>query len=352
MSGRQRKTSVIIVSLTLLLLAAIIMAHNSLAVLQNNREEQLKKLLKVARLADLYYVEEVNWEEAVEGAITGMLEKLDPHSVYIPPEKVKENKESFAGKYEGIGIQFDIINGYLTVIAPIPGSPSDQLGIRSGDRIIKINGESAIGLTSDEVISRLKGPRGTAVRVTIQRPGVSEPLEFTIVRDVIPISTITAHFMVDDSTGYLAINRFAAITAREVEEKLAELEAQGMKRLLLDLRGNSGGYLHEAVKVAGKFIPGHKLIVYTRGRDGRIDEEYYADQFPRKVVRSYPLIVLIDRGSASASEIVAGAIQDHDRGLIVGENSFGKGLVQKEFSLQDGSAVRITTARYYTPSGR
>jgi carboxyl-terminal processing protease len=350
---KSRRTPVILIAAIIIFSGVgFILTHTVFADIKEGMETQLKKLVNVARLAQLYYVEDVDWNTAVEGAITGMLENLDPHSVYIPPKKAEENSENFSGEYEGIGIQFDVLDGFITVLAPIPGSPSDHLGLTAGDRIVKINGKSVIGISRDEVPKKLRGPKGSTVDVTILREGTEEPLEFTITRDVIPISTITASFMVDDSTGYLAVNRFAAITSKEVEEELGNLEKQDIKRLILDLRWNSGGYLHEAVKLAGKFIEGHKLIVYTKVRSTRIDEEYYADQFGRGKIRDYPLIILINRGSASASEIVAGAIQDHDRGLIVGENSFGKGLVQKEFPLQDGSVVRITTAKYYTPSGR
>lgn len=352
MPKSRKSSAVLIISIIIISSIGFVMTHNVFADIQHSLQSQLAKLDQVARLANRHYVEDVDWDKAMEGAISGMLENLDPHSVYIPADKVKENKESFAGKYEGIGIQFDVIDGYLTVISPIPGSPSYRLGIIAGDRIVKIDGESAVGISVDDVPNRLKGPKGSSVDVTISRVGEDEPLEFTIVRDVIPISTITAGFMVDDSTGYLAVNRFASITSREVEEELQELEKHNLRRLVLDLRWNSGGYLHEAVKLAGKFIHGHKKIVYTQGRAEGGDEDYYSDQFGRTSVRDYPLIVLINRGSASAAEIVAGAIQDYDRGLILGENSFGKGLVQKEFMLDDGSAVRITTAKYYTPSGR
>ena len=352
MQYQKRSSTILIFAIVFFSIIGFVLTHTVFADIQQNMERQIGKLVSVAKLVQMYYVEDVEWDKVTAGAITGMLGKMDPHSVYIPPKKVEENKESFSGEYEGIGIQFDIIDNYLTVIAPIVGSPSDHLGILAGDRIVKINGESAVGIAREEVPKKLKGPKGTTVDVTIQRHGIKAPLEFAITRDVIPISTITASFMVDDSTGYISVNRFAAITSREVEEKLTTLEAKGMKRLMLDLRWNSGGYLHEAVKLAGKFIKGHELIVYTKGRSQTADEDYYTDQYGRRAVRNYPLVMLINRGSASASEIVAGAIQDYDRGLLIGENSFGKGLVQKEFPLQDGSAVRITTAKYYTPSGR
>ena len=351
--GSFKRIAVVLIGLILLFsVIGFLITPNLFADLHQLTRNQIKKFMNVVQLVQMYYVEPVDWDKAMEGAISGLLQKLDPHSVYISAKKMKEVKENFSAKFEGIGIQFDIIDGYLTVIAPIEGSPSDRLGIRSGDRIIKINGKSAIGITREEVFKKLRGPKGTTVHVTILREGVDEPLEFTIVRDVIPIRTVTTRFMVNDSVGYIKVNRFAATTSQEVEEALNTLERQGMRRLILDLRNNPGGYLHEAVLLAAKFIPGHQLIVYTKGRSGRISDEYYSDQFGYRKVRKYPLIVLIDRGSASASEIVAGAIQDYDRGLIVGVNSFGKGLVQKEFTLADGSAVRITTAKYYIPSGR
>lgn len=345
-------------SFLVILLAALIgalisnIAQDVFADAKDAYKGHLRKFMNVIHLAQLYYVEEIDWEKAMEGAISGMLQTLDPHSIYIAKEKAEENQENFSGKYEGIGVRFEIIDGFLTVIAPIAGSPSDQLGIQSGDRIVKINGESSIGITTDEVYEKLKGPRGTSVKITISRPGVEELLEYSIIRDVIPIATVTTRFLADDSTGYVMLNRFAGTTSSEFEEALTELENQNISRLILDLRRNPGGYLHEAVKLAARFIPGHHLIVYTKGRSGRIEDEYYSDQFGTRKVREYPIVILIDQGSASASEIVAGALQDYDRALIVGKPSFGKGLVQKEFNLHDGSAVRVTTAKYYTPSGR
>lgn len=351
---RNNKTPFYVFLLTLILgLVGFILNQNLFADYEELSKQQIDKILRVMQLVKYYYVEEVEWDKAVEGAITGMLSELDPHSVYIEPQKVERNKEDLSGKYEGIGIEFDVIGGYITVISPIAGSPADLLGLRSGDKIVKIDGESAIGINREDVPKKLKGPKGTKVLVTIIREGEEEPFELTIIRDVIPIYTVTTKFMADDSTGYIWVNRFANNTAGEVEQAIVELQKEGMTRLVLDLRGNPGGYLHEAVKLAGKFIPGHQLIVETRGKNERVEEKFFSDQW-NETGKSYdfPLVVMIDRGSASASEIVAGAIQDYDRGLILGTNSFGKGLVQKEFPLSDGSAVRVTTARYYTPSGR
>lgn len=318
----------------------------------SKRIDNISKVRSVFTYIDRLYVDEVDWEAVTTGAINGALETLDPHSVYISKEQAALNQEEFDGKYQGIGIQFDVIDGYITVISVIPGSPSEEVGLQSGDKIIKINGESAYNITTSEVPKKLKGRKGTTVTVTIRRPGVGEPFDVDITRGEIPIFTVNTYFLVDDSTGYIWLNRFASTTAQEVEAALTELEEQGMKRLLFDLRSNGGGYLQEAVKLVGKFIPGHKKVVYTRGRLSRFNNEFYTDDFGQSEVRDYPLVVLIDYGSASASEIVAGAIQDYDRGLIAGTNSFGKGLVQNEFELSDDSRLRLTISKYYTPSGR
>lgn len=312
--------------------------------------EQIKRFMEVFNLVRLYYVEEVDSPKLVSGAIQGMLEQLDPHSVYIEPEKLKEVTEQFQGRYEGIGIEFIIQNKILTVVSPIPGSPSEALGLRPGDQIIKIEGKSAYGITEQEVQKRLKGPKGSRVTVSIRRPGIDEPFDLTITRDEIPIFSVMAHFMITDKIGYIYLGRFAQTTDEEMERALRGLESQGMQALLLDLRGNSGGYLDQAFKLADKFISGNRIIVFTKGRIPDANDEFLSSSSPSD--RKCPLVVLIDKGTASASEIVAGALQDWDRGFIVGETSFGKGLVQTQVPLKDGSALRITTARYYTPSGR
>ena len=296
------------------------------------------------------YVEEPNMTELLDGAINGMLESLDPHSVYIPAEEQSRLTERFRGDFEGIGISFVIQNKILTVISPIPGTPSDRLGIRTGDKIIKIDGKSAYGITNEEVFEKLRGPKGTTVNVTIAREGIDEPLEFAIVRDKIPIHSVETSFMIDDQTGYILLNQFTTNTTPELEEALDDLMSQGMTQLIFDLRGNSGGYLDQAVNVADEFVPGGEKIVFTRGRDTSSETAYYSTDKTTK--SNIDLIILINHGSASASEIVAGAVQDLDRGLVVGTRSFGKGLVQTPIPLGDGSLVRLTTSRYYTPSGR
>ena len=311
---------------------------------------QIKRFMDIFQLVNKYYVEDIDSEEAVTGAIQGMLETLDPHSVYIEAKQLKNIDERFKGHYYGIGIEFVIKDKVLTVISPIAGSPSDALGLRPGDQIIKISGKSAYGITEQQVFKKLRGAKGTKVTVTIHRVGLDEPFDITITRDKIPIYSVMTATIIKDKIGYIYVGRFAKTTVDELEAALVELEQQGMESLLLDLRGNSGGYLHQAILIADKFINGKQKIVYTRGRYAEANDDYFSTV--ESTHPNYPIIILIDKGSASASEIVAGAVQDLDRGLVVGETSFGKGLVQNQIPLKDGSALRLTTARYYTPSGR
>ena len=316
----------------------------------DNLRDSIRKFNDVLTYTEKYYIEEVDTQKLVEAALNGMFNQLDPHSVYIPAKEFTAVEESFRGDFEGIGIEFQIVNDTLTVVSPITGGPSEQLGILPGDRIIKIDGKSVIGITNDEVRQKLRGKAGTQVNVTIVRPGSTKQLEYTIVRDKIPIYSVDAHFMIDDKTGYVSVSRFSETTFDELTNALKDLNAKGMKQLLLDLRGNPGGYLNQAVQIADLFIDGKKKIVYTVGRRSEFNEEYFASEtFPYEKI---PLVVLINRGSASASEIVSGAVQDWDRGLVVGETSFGKGLVQRQFQLFDNSAIRLTISEYFTPSGR
>lgn len=317
---------------------------------QGNILSEVQKLTAVIKLIQTAYIEEVDLEVLTEGAIEGMLKKLDPHSVYIPPQRYEELMERDRGEFDGIGISFQIQNELITVIAPIVGTPAERLGIRSGDRIIEIDGVSAYGITNEEVVKKLRGPRGTMVKITVVREHVNEPLEFTIVRDRIPIYSVWSSFMLDDSTGYVLVNQFTATTTTELQEALTKLESEGMTRLILDLRNNQGGRLNEAISVADKFIPGGYPIVSRKGRGSIEDTTYYASGIATHPM--FALTVLINSGSASASEIVAGAVQDLDRGLIVGDNSFGKGLVQYPYNLRDGGVIRLSIAHYYTPSGR
>ena len=278
-----------------------------------------------------------------------MLEGLDPHSVYISSDQLKRVSEDFQGSFEGIGVEFDIVNDTLTIVSPISGGPSEKLGIQAGDKIVKIDGVSSVKIARDDVPKKLKGQKGTKVNVTIIRAGMSEPLEFEITRDKIPIYSVDASFMYNSEVGYVKVSRFAATTYEEFIKAMADLKNQGMKKVVLDLRGDPGGYLDQAFKIASEFIPAGKKIVYTKSRINDFNEEYVSEGGSYTDI---PLIVMVNGGSASASEIVSGAIQDWDRGLIVGETTFGKGLVQRQFDLPDGSAFRVTTARYYTPTGR
>lgn len=312
-----------------------------------------RKIAKVSRVLDLVsqtYVEDVDAAKLYDDAIVGALKGLDPHSVYLPAKEMKQINEEFHGNFEGIGSQIDVVHGVLIIVSPIAGSPSEKAGIQAGDKVVSINKEPTKGITQDEAISKLRGPKGSSVHLSIERAGVSGRLEFDIVRDRIPVYSVDAKFLLDGETGFIRCIRFAETTADEIEQAVSELEAKGMRQLILDLRNNGGGYLEQAQAIVDMFIPGDRKIVYTKGRIPNSSVDYFSAE--KESYRNLPLIVLVNRGSASASEIVAGAIQDLDRGLVVGERTFGKGLVQNQFDLDDGSAVRVTTARYYTPSGR
>lgn len=291
-----------------------------------------------------------NMSKLTEAAIREMLSILDPHSVYIEPEDSERIQEDFSGKFQGIGVQFNIIQDTITVITAISGGPSDQLGIMSGDRIISIDDSSAIGFQNEDVVRKLRGPKGTEVDVTIKRPNNSNPLNFTIVRDDIPLTTIDTSYMLDDKTGYIKLNRFAATTHEEFVDAVDELNENGMERLIFDVRNNPGGYLSQAIAITEEFFPRGTKIVSTKSRHSRFNSEVVSRK--NGILRDLPVIILVNEGSASASEIVSGAVQDHDRGLVVGRRTFGKGLVQQQYELVDNSNIRVTISRYLTPSGR
>jgi carboxyl-terminal processing protease len=316
----------------------------------DNLREQIQKFSDVLSLTQRNYVEKVDTQKLVETAIVAMLAETDPHSVYIPPKAMTRVTEEFRASFDGIGIEFDVINDTLLVVSPIAGGPSEALGIQAGDKIIKIDNIKCVGIKRDEVPNKLRGPKGTKVVVTIYRSGAQDLIDFNITRDKIPIYTVDASFMIDKEIGYISVNRFAQTTYEEFKTGLKKLLEQGMKKLIVDLRGNAGGFLDQAFLMANELIPAGKKIVYTEGRLSEFSDEYFSSSGGS--FEKNPLIILVDEGSASASEIVAGAIQDNDRGLLVGETTFGKGLVQRQWDLLDGSAVRITTAKYFTPSGR
>lgn len=336
----------------LLLIAVSVLAGSMLnqMISGDNIYEQINKFKDVISITEKYYVEDVDMQKLTESAINGVLNQLDPHSVYIPASALPKVTEEFQGSFEGIGIEYQVVEDTLLVVAPIVGGPSEALGILSGDKIVRINDSSAVGITQEGVQRKLRGPKGSKVRVYVVRVGIDGQLEFEITRDKIPIYTVDASFMVNDETGYVNVIRFAAKTHDEFLAALNRMSEQGMKRLIVDLRSNPGGYLEQAYKMVDELMPRGRKIVYTKGRRPEFDDEYISSGAGR--FKDITLIVLVNNGSASASEIVAGAVQDWDRGLVIGETTFGKGLVQRQFDLKDGSAFRLTTARYYTPSGR
>ena len=297
------------------------------------------------------YVDSVDESKLVEEAIIRMLEQLDPHSTYSNPEEVKKMNDPLQGNFEGIGVQFKMIEDTLLIIQPISNGPSEKVGILAGDRIVAVNDTAIAGvkMSTENIMERLRGPKDTKVNLTIVRRGVNEPLKFTVKRDKIPIYSMDAAYMIEPGVGYIRINRFGASTTEEFLKAMKELQKKGMKDLILDLQGNGGGYLNAAIDMANEFLGEKDLIVYTEGRAAQRNE------FAAKGnggFRNGRLVVLIDEYSASASEIVSGAIQDWDRGVIVGRRSFGKGLLQRPIDLPDGSMIRLTVSRYYTPAGR
>ncbi|HTO92120.1 MAG TPA: S41 family peptidase [Candidatus Sulfotelmatobacter sp.] len=317
----------------------------------NDLSSQLDLFQNVLYLVQNQYVDAPDNEKLIRGAIDGMLKTLDPHSLYLPPQRAERMDEEFHGEYNGIGVQFEIRDGQIVVISPMEGTPSYRLGIRAGDKIVEIDGKPVPKtVTTDDVFKELRGPAGSTVQVSIDREGESELLKYTIERAKIPIESIPYSFMIRPGVGYVRPIRFAQTTGEELEDAMMKLRAQGMKELLIDLRSNSGGLLSQAVDVLDQLVPRDRLLVYTRGRTPSANADYRSSG--RYKNSDMPVVVLIDHGSASASEIVAGAIQDLDRGLVAGTNSFGKGLVQNQFKLSDGSKLLLTIAHYYTPSGR
>lgn len=308
------------------------------------------KLNGILQLIDSHYVDTLN-TDFDDKIIISILKELDPHSTYIPKKDVKEVSENMAGSFSGIGVEFNIIEDTIVVISAISGGPSEKLGIQSGDRIVVVEGEdvASIGIENKGVIDRLRGEKGSIVAIKIKRKGTNKLIDFNIKRDDIPLYSMDVGIMLTDDIGYIKLNRFAATTAQEFTQASYKLLSKGMLKLILDLRGNPGGYLGAAASICDAFLEENKLMVYTEGRN-RSKQEILATNSGN--LQQTEVIVLINEGSASAAEIVAGAIQDNDRGTIVGRRSFGKGLVQEEIHLNDGSAVRITTQRYYTPSGR
>jgi len=337
---------------SMLLLLVLLLVNFSEA--QNSRQDPnggIKKYDALMQMINFAYVDTINEGKLVEKAIVETLKELDPHSVYISKKDVQKANEPLEGNFDGIGVQFEILKDTISVVHSIPGGPSERLGIVSGDKIVKIDGEPVTGkkITNQFVLDHLRGKRGTKVNVSIFRKGKKDLVEFTITRDKIPINSIDAAYMIKPGIGYINLNKFAQTSMQEFTESVNLLNSQGMTSLILDLRNNSGGYMGTAIELSDEFLKSGKLIVYTQGRHAP-REDFYATA--RGLFETGKLVIMINENSASASEIVSGAIQDWDRGVIVGRRSFGKGLVQRPFQLPDSSQVRLTTARYYNPSGK
>lgn len=318
---------------------------------QESVQKNQLKFGRLLRLVDGYYVDSANVDKLTEKAIVHLLSELDPHSVYISKEEVDKMNEPLQGNFEGIGITFNIFKDTLLVTDVIPGGPAEMVGVRAGDRIVEVNEKNiaGTGIKNSDVFDLLRGEKGTTVEIQVLRRSSEDLLDFAIVRDKIPIYSLDASYMLDKETGLIKLNRFSATTTEEFIVALNELKSKNMRNLILDLRGNGGGYLKTAIEISDQFLDNNKLIVYTNGNNDP-KREYKATSDGN--FKDGNLVVLVDESSASASEIVSGAVQDWDRGLIIGRRSFGKGLVQKPYFLTDGSMVRLTTAHYYTPSGR
>ncbi len=318
---------------------------------KNSEAAKFNKLKNMLELVHNEYVDTINESHLIEKTIEKTLGQLDPHSSYVPTSELEEETEVMQGNFEGIGIQFRMEEDTLYVVSVIAGGPSQKAGLLTGDRIVKINDSVVAGknVSDKDIVKKLKGRKGTRVHLSVNRRGLNKLLDFDIIRDVIPTYSVEYNGMLDSKTGYIKITKFSATTHKEFLKALSDLRSRGMQNLILDLRNNGGGYLDQAILLSDEFLPDKELIVYTQGRARK---RFDAFATSKGNFEKGKLIIMINEFSASASEIVAGAIQDNDRGLIVGRRSFGKGLVQEQFEMSDGSAIRLTVARYYTPSGR
>jgi carboxyl-terminal processing protease len=319
-------------------------------VAQDQIPDQYKVFTAALGAIEENYVGEFQSDRVVYSAITGMLQTLDPHSSFMDPRSFAQMRERQEGRYYGLGISINVVDGDVTIFNVFEGSPAHQKGLRRGDVIARIEGEDAKGWTSEQAVSRLRGPKQSSVNISIRRTGFDELIDLAVMRDEVHIPTVPAAVMLDASTGYIKLQDFGENTDQELGKALEDLTRQGMKQLVFDLRGNPGGALDQAIRVSNRFLPKGNLIVYTRGRVPNSEQDYRATE--QSDFLRLPMVVLVNRSSASASEIVAGALQDHDRALIVGETTFGKALVQSVYRVAEGAGAAITTARYYTPSGR
>lgn len=344
-----RKKLVLIPAVLLILFGGIVMGRWGIqAVSAQSNYEDLRLFTEVMTMIKKNYVDEVKTKDLVTGAVKGMLSSLDPHSGYMTPEQFKEFQADTKGEFGGLGIQIALKDGVITVIAPIEDTPAYRAGLKAGDRIMKIAGESTKDLSIHDAVARMRGPKGKSVTLTIARDGWKETRDFTITRDIIKIRSVKSK-MIRDDVGYVKLTQFQETTASDMAKALAELQKKGMKSLVLDLRNNPGGLLNAAVEVSEQFLPAKKLVVYIKGRTGE-KLEYFTDS-DFKVYEQMPIVVLVNQGSASASEIVAGAMKDWNRAVVLGVQTFGKGSVQSLVPLSDGSGLRLTTAKYYTPKG-
>ena len=346
---RYRAASAALVAVVVSAIIGGLYGRSALAT-QDQFPQQYEVFTSALRAIETTYVEPVESDRLVYSAITGMLQTLDPHSSFMDPRTYAQMRERQEGRYYGLGITIGTIDGDIRVVSLFDGSPAYQKGLRRGDIIAKIEGQDAKGWTSDQAVKKLRGPRGTFVHIGVKRSGYDHLIDLDVMRDEINIPTVPAAFIVLNDIGYVRLQDFAENSNQELGKALTDLAGKGMRRIVLDLRGNPGGPLDQAIKIANRFLPKGDLIVYTRGRVANADSDYRATEDGD--FRELPLIVLVNRNSASASEIVTGALQDHDRALVVGETTFGKALVQSVYRISEGAGVAVTTARYYTPSGR
>lgn len=345
-----KKSSPKLSTIILGLLTIILLVCGLVYALGDNVYSNFKSFEKVAEEINSRYVEKVDSKDLIRAGIKGMTGILDPYSEFLDEKSLSYLIEDTQGEFEGLGIEIDVRKDYIVIVSPLEGTPAFRMGLQAGDKIIEIEGQSTKGISPEEALSKLRGKKGTTVNITVLRDGLDKPMKYSLIRDVIEIKSVPYYGTTQDSIGYIRLNRFAETSPNEVKQALEQLKKNNPKGIILDLRSNPGGLLSSAVEIAGFFLGKEKLIVETKGRDITQNRKFQYNQ--EALCPDLPLAVLVDRGSASASEIVAGAIQDWDRGIIVGDTTFGKGLVQTLINLNDGSALKLTTAKYYIPSGR
>ncbi|MDD3501742.1 MAG: S41 family peptidase, partial [Candidatus Cloacimonetes bacterium] len=351
-----RKNKIIFYSILVIwVFSGTLIFNYSIGNAQNQMDSQeFYKYLRIFRdtitLIKQNYIEDIDFKDLFEYAIEGMLNDVDPHTNFMRPEDFKDFQTSTMGEFGGLGITIEKQGEYITVVSPIEGTPAYKMGILAGDKIVKVDGDNVVGISTEDVIKKMRGEKGSKVLITISRPGIKNTLDFEIIRDIIKIKSIPYAFKLDNGVGYIRIRQFNANTSQELKEQLNKLENLGIRGLLIDLRFNPGGLLNEAIDTVNEFIGGNKLVVFTKGRIPRYNQEYYTRY--NRIRTGYPVVVLVNEASASASEIFAGSLQDWDKGLVVGKTTFGKGSVQQLFPLIDDYGIKITISKYYIKSGR